>query len=351
MKKSIEILFLVGVFFIAGALSLNAWTGPTSAPPGDNTDAPLNVGSTNQTKLGALIFPNWYDEDDITYYVDPSATSKFRTIKSTGQNFINNVSPTIYMQDTNNRSAMIHANNNYFYVLRGSGTNSTTWEAYNGKWPLTINLENNNAYFGGSVLASLYYDRDDTDYYLNPAGTSVFNAIKLGGVSRDTWPDGGDGGTGTEVDTLQSVVSRGAVVTDTALDVPAIWDYNDHSYFLNPSMTTVLKDLTVAGGITLGGIYKTSWPDGGGSGGMEAANVTSCENRSCSGTNSVVFPIKNGYGEANARPAICYGDWSINTTYRNFYSSCSTGWIWSAHCGNTTGGTFSNCPIAGGYGY
>ena len=67
--------------------------------------------------------------------------------------FINNGSPTIYLQDTDNRSSMIHCNSNIFYVLRGSGNNSTTWATVGGYWPLEINLENNNATFGGTLFA------------------------------------------------------------------------------------------------------------------------------------------------------------------------------------------------------
>ncbi len=48
------------------ALGLNfamAWTGPTQAPPGGNTSAPVNVGTSNQTKTGGLlsVFNFWVD--------------------------------------------------------------------------------------------------------------------------------------------------------------------------------------------------------------------------------------------------------------------------------------------------
>jgi len=82
------------------------------------------------------------------------AISLSGTITSLGNQFINNTSPTIYLQDTDNRSSMIHCNSNIFYVLRGSGNNSTTWAQYGGYWPLEINLENNNATFGGSITAA-----------------------------------------------------------------------------------------------------------------------------------------------------------------------------------------------------
>jgi len=75
---------------------------------------------------------------------------------NSSQRIINNTSPTIYFQDTNHRSAMVHVNSNLFYVLRGCGVNSASWCATGGRWPLVINLENNNAEFGGNVWAVSY---------------------------------------------------------------------------------------------------------------------------------------------------------------------------------------------------
>lgn len=62
-------------------------------------------------------------------------------------------SPTIYFKDTDSRSAMIHVNSNVMHFLRGSGNDSEAWETVNGRWPLTINLENNEATMGGSINA------------------------------------------------------------------------------------------------------------------------------------------------------------------------------------------------------
>jgi predicted RecA/RadA family phage recombinase len=71
----------------------------------------------------------------------------------TGQLNIRGDAPTIVFQDTNHRSAMVHVNSNVFYVLRGTGTDSTSYTTYNGYWPMELNLENNNATFGGSINA------------------------------------------------------------------------------------------------------------------------------------------------------------------------------------------------------
>ena len=73
-------------------------------------------------------------------------------IRSTGAPIINNSAPTMYLQDTDHRSAMIHVNGNFFHILRGTGTNSLDWTQYtNGWWPLMLNLDQGDAIFGGNL--------------------------------------------------------------------------------------------------------------------------------------------------------------------------------------------------------
>ena len=38
------------------------------------------------------------------------------------------------------------------------------------------------------VRSDIFYDRNNTSYYVDPNSTSVFNTISLGGVSRSSWP-------------------------------------------------------------------------------------------------------------------------------------------------------------------
>jgi hypothetical protein len=65
-------------------------------------------------------------------------------------------SPTITLQDTDHNTGYIHVNSNIFFILRGA-TNADrgAWTQVNGRWPLEINLTNNNATFGGSIDARL----------------------------------------------------------------------------------------------------------------------------------------------------------------------------------------------------
>ena len=88
------------------------------------------------------------------FRVDNSANVSYvSSFSMSGYLYINRTDPTIFLQDTDHRSSMIHCNSNVFYILRGSGTNSTGWSTYNGYWPMTLNLENNDATFGGNITA------------------------------------------------------------------------------------------------------------------------------------------------------------------------------------------------------
>ncbi|MCF8244738.1 MAG: tail fiber domain-containing protein [Saprospiraceae bacterium] len=62
---------------------------------------------------------------------------------------INHSYPTIYLQDTDEMSGFIHQNSNLMYFLNG-GVNASTWASPTGSyWPLTLNMANDAATFGG----------------------------------------------------------------------------------------------------------------------------------------------------------------------------------------------------------
>ena len=65
---------------------------------------------------------------------------------------INNSSPTLYFKDTNQRSGMIHMNDNRMYFLSGD-TNSESWSRVDGQWPLYLQTDTNTAVFGGNIIS------------------------------------------------------------------------------------------------------------------------------------------------------------------------------------------------------
>jgi hypothetical protein len=68
-----------------------------------------------------------------------------------GNIIINNAAPTLFLQDTDHRSGMIHMNGNLLYVLTGSTTNSTTWATNGSYWPMTVNMTSDETTLGGQL--------------------------------------------------------------------------------------------------------------------------------------------------------------------------------------------------------
>lgn len=78
--------------------------------------------------------------------VDGSVTAG--QIRTTGGLTINNGSPTITLQDLDNKSAFAHVNDNIFYILRSAGNNGTMWDGGpNGFHPMALSLDNGDATF------------------------------------------------------------------------------------------------------------------------------------------------------------------------------------------------------------
>ncbi|MCK4386618.1 MAG: hypothetical protein KAV41_00840 [Candidatus Pacebacteria bacterium] len=121
--QTLKIIALALILTTGLSIAL-AWNGPTAAPPGNNTDEPLNTSNNWQTKYGYLSLPKLIDSNDgqTGYYLDPGA-------------------------------------NSWLYRL-----------------------------YSYDIHSSIFYDQDNTSYYVDPASTSKFNTINLGGVNRSSWP-------------------------------------------------------------------------------------------------------------------------------------------------------------------
>jgi hypothetical protein len=113
--------------------------------------------SGNQTIDGVKTFSS-----TITGSITGNAATVTGGVYTSGDQTINGVktfssdvkitggSPTLYFKDTNERSGMIHMNSNRMYFLSG-GVNSDTWGQVNGQWPLYLQTNTNEAFFGGNI--------------------------------------------------------------------------------------------------------------------------------------------------------------------------------------------------------
>ena len=104
-----------------------------------------------------VVWRNAYSDSNPSGYITGyTETDTLQSVTSRGAStntglYINNNNPTLYLQDTDHRSAMIHVNSDYFYILNGAGTNSTGWaQQANSRWLFMGNLNNNDITFGGS---------------------------------------------------------------------------------------------------------------------------------------------------------------------------------------------------------
>lgn len=104
-------------------------------------------------------------------------------IRAEGQMVINNSSPTIWMQDTDNRSCAMHCNTNLLYILRGTGANAIAWDSGpNGRHPMTLNLETGDVVFSGNVVA---YSDKRLKKDIKPIKGALNKVLQLQGVNYE----------------------------------------------------------------------------------------------------------------------------------------------------------------------
>lgn len=146
--------------------------------------AVIRVGSAESGTAGTMATYNF----DIGGNFTASGAVSGGTLKSggggvytTGQLAINNNNPTLWLQDTDNRSAAIHNNSNILYILRGQGNNAIAWDGGpNGRHPMNLNLETGDVVFSGNVVA--YSDRR-LKKDIKPLENALEKVMKLEGVS------------------------------------------------------------------------------------------------------------------------------------------------------------------------
>ena len=115
------------------------------------------VGNTISSAGGAL-------PADVNFSSVNTSTLNTSTINTNGRVDIGNsdaqseglvitgTKPTITFKDTINRSGMIHMNDDRMYFLSGV-SNSEAWSQVNSQWPLYLQTDTNEAFFGGNITS------------------------------------------------------------------------------------------------------------------------------------------------------------------------------------------------------
>ena len=151
-----------------------------------------DITAANFTGNGSALTGISADDANTLDGIDSSGFLRSTTTASQNH-YIRNASPTIYMRDTNHNVSMLHQNSNIFYILRGSN-DSTSWAQVSGtsRWPLEVNVSNNNITTGGSINARTEITAYGSDERLKENIRPIENALdkvkSLDGVYYD-WKD------------------------------------------------------------------------------------------------------------------------------------------------------------------
>jgi len=132
--------------FAPSTVNFRITTGPGTFNIGD--DDIVNLGTSASARS-----PIFYDYNNTAYYCDPNGTTNINALNLNSDQYIYSSYPTIHFVDSDERGAAIHVNSNLFYILSSNGTGGTSWSQNSGQWPFYINLNDNNATFGGAIYA------------------------------------------------------------------------------------------------------------------------------------------------------------------------------------------------------
>lgn len=231
------------------------------------SDANIKAYLTGGTFIvtGDVRAPIFYDSADTGYYLDPNSSSELAIVRLYGNdnqlriNTITNGASGIFFQEAS-------ANKWEFYHYQGQFRfyNYTTnqQEAF---------FDNSGGYFQSrtSVRAPIFYDSNDTGYYVDPAGTSL--SASLNGpivMSSTAWTGEVSGKIQYHGSSWYLVASSyfhfrntsgvntfygdpsGNTWSETSSRAPTFYDSQNTAYYGDFASTSVLNSLNVAGSIS-----------------------------------------------------------------------------------------------------
>jgi len=168
--------------------------------------------------------PIFYDSNNTAYYLDPASTSNLNAITAAGNITAAQYYTANWFRSTTSGNGLYNeATGQHFYSdsvnywniassanaqgirLRTGGHNGTVRGYFyadtnndvgllnqDGSWRLRVVGGDYSLADGSSMRAQLFYDSNDTAYYLDPRSTSVLSGLKLNGVDNEAAGTGSD---------------------------------------------------------------------------------------------------------------------------------------------------------------
>jgi len=232
--SGVEVMFKNGVSFITPNSANNGYHQVLQLSDGNGYFG--NIGQAANS-LRSQIF---YDSNNTGYYVDPDTTSnlnagfasgqwKFRSNPGSGvySGAVANLGLQAYSDDGGSAHLAFHRSG-YYAVNMGLDPDNYLriggWSAAANRW--VLDMAGNN-WAAGSFRAPIFYDTDDTGYYLNPSSSSNIYSI--------------------------NVASQLVVGGDAR--APIFYDSDNTNYFVNAASNSSLYSFNLNGNSTIFGGY------------------------------------------------------------------------------------------------
>ena len=206
----------------------------------------LNTGGALMTS-GDMRSPIFYDSEDTTYFSNPNSSGVSLRIAGAIQS-----NHTAWTGEMNK----IQWHSSHLYFQNTSDGNFTFRQA-NGNEPFTLTIGGAYGTAQGSWRAPIFYDSNDTSYYLDAASTSRINRIdytnlyyapdtRFGFVGANVYADTIN--SGVAGDQLELCYYTGSFTSSAgSMRAPLFYDRDDTGYYTDPASGTQLKYVNVKG--------------------------------------------------------------------------------------------------------
>jgi hypothetical protein len=128
--------------------------------------------------------PIFYDSNNTAYYANPGDRSEFNNLTVSGNQFWTATNGAYQRVDSRVESTN-YARAHWYGVTDTGGTSNFRHAWYNGSSYINVTTDSTGVDFAGTLRSTLLYDRDNTNYYINGAGTSILNIVSATSANVD----------------------------------------------------------------------------------------------------------------------------------------------------------------------
>jgi hypothetical protein len=150
--------------------------------------------------------PIFYDSNDTGYYVNPASTSILSSLRLTSESALLIVAPNGALQRADTRTESADSRAHWYGVNSSAGTSNFRHAWYDGGAYFNVTASSGQLSFdrvGGSGYVStsesfrapIFYDSNDTAYYVNPNSSSLFSSLAINSDFRTGFVSGSGGST------------------------------------------------------------------------------------------------------------------------------------------------------------